>query len=122
MTLAPASTPHDFRSDCSISRVLEVAGDKWTLLIVRDLLWHGRHTFQALQASDEHIPPNILSVRLRRLMDWGLVIREPYQERPTRYAYDLTDAGRALEPILLQLMAWGHEHLGGGNFKPPEHQ
>lgn len=107
-----------FRSECSISRVLEIAGDKWTLLIVRDLLWHGKHTFRDLRNSAERIPTNILSERLRRLVNWNLVKREPYQDRPVRHAYSLTDAGRSLEPVLLRLMQWGHEHLGGGGYDP----
>ncbi len=67
---------HDFRSDCSIARTLDIAGDKWTLLIVRDLLWHGKQTFQALEASAEGVPTNILSDRLKRLVKWGLVRRQ----------------------------------------------
>ncbi len=109
---------HDFRSRCSIARTLELVGDKWTLLIVRDLMWHGKHTFQALQDGAEHIPTNLLAERLKRLMGWGLVRREPYQERPVRYAYYLTDAGRALEPVLLQVMQWGHIYLAGGRYDP----
>jgi DNA-binding HxlR family transcriptional regulator len=118
MNTASTATEHEFRSACSISRVLEVAGDKWTLLIVRDLLWHGKHTFKALRESDEHVPTNILAERLRRLMAWGLVAREPYQDKPTRYTYTLTHTGRSLEPVLRQLMRWGHYHLGGGRFEP----
>ncbi len=110
---------HAFRSECSISRSLELVGDKWTLLIVRDLMWHGKHTFQALQESAERIPTNILAERLRRLIRWGLVRREPYQDRPLRHAYHLTDRGRALEPLLLQIMQWGHAHLDGGLYTPP---
>ncbi len=109
---------HDFRSTCSIARTLELAGDKWTLLIVRDLLWHGKQTFQALHDSAEHIPSNILSERLKRLTEWGLVRREAYQQNPVRYAYHLTDKGKSLEPVLLQIMAWGHRHLGGGRYDP----
>lgn len=109
---------HDFRSTCSIARTLEVAGDKWTMLIVRDLLWHGKQTFQALQDSAEHIPSNILSERLKRLVEWGLVRRTAYQQNPVRYAYHLTDKGKSLEPVLLQIMAWGHQHLGGGRYDP----
>ncbi len=107
-----------YRSGCSIARTLEVAGDKWTLLVVRDLLWHGKRTFQDLQSSAERIPTNILSDRLRRLMEWGLVTREPYQDRPVRYAYRLTETGRTLEPVLQSIMRWGHEHLGGGLYDP----
>ena len=105
---------HEFRSKCSISRSLELLGDKWTLLIVRDLMWHGKHTFQALQGSAEQIPTNILADRLRRLAEWGLVRREQYQERPPRFEYHLTEAGKTLEPTLIQIMRWGHEHLDGG--------
>ncbi len=109
---------HEFRSDCSIARTLELVGDKWTLLIVRDLMWHGKHTFQALQDSAERVPTNILAERLKRLMRWGLVRREPYQDRPVRYAYHLTEAGRSLEPVLRQIMRWGHERLDGGYYDP----
>jgi DNA-binding HxlR family transcriptional regulator len=109
---------NDFRSGCSIARTLEIVGDKWTLVIVRDLLWHGKDTFQALETSAEGVPSNILSDRLKRLTKWGLVRREAYQKHPVRYAYRLTDEGKALEPILMQIMAWGHEHLGGGRYDP----
>ncbi|MBT3372717.1 MAG: helix-turn-helix transcriptional regulator [Rhodospirillaceae bacterium] len=109
---------HSFRSRCSIARTLELVGDKWTLLIIRDLMWHGKHTFQVLQESEEHIPTNILSQRLKKLMHWGLVDRQPYQDRPVRHAYHLTETGRSLEPLLLQIMGWGHAHLGGGIFDP----
>ena len=109
---------HEFRSNCSIARSLEIVGDKWTLLVVRDLMWHGKHTFQALQESAERVPTNILSERLKRLEQWGLVRREPYQQRPVRYDYQLTEEGRSLEPILLQIMAWGHKRLGGGRYDP----
>ena len=109
---------HEFRSNCSIARSLEIVGDKWTLLVVRDLMWHGKHTFQALQGSAERVPTNILSERLKRLDRWGLVRREAYQQRPVRYTYNLTDKGRSLEPVLLQIMAWGHKRLGGGRYDP----
>jgi DNA-binding HxlR family transcriptional regulator len=111
---------HDFRSRCSIARTLEVLGDKWTMLVVRDLMWHGKHTFQELQNSEERMPANLLSQRLKRLMQWGLVQREAYQDRPVRYRYDLTDKGRSLEPLLLQIMGWGHVHLGGGLYDPKQ--
>jgi DNA-binding HxlR family transcriptional regulator len=111
---ARAPGGHEFRSKCSISRALEIVGDKWTLLIVRDLLWHGKHTFAALQGSAEKIPTNILADRLQRLGDWGLVRREPYQDRPPRFAYHLTETGKALEPALIQILQWGHRVLDGG--------
>ena len=113
---------HDFRSACSIARTLELVGDKWTLLVVRDLMWHEKQTFQALQDSAERVPSNILSERLKRLEGWGLARRSAYQQRPVRYAYHLTDKGRSLEPVLLQIMAWGHEYLGGGRYDPKSGQ
>ncbi|MEM1044601.1 MAG: helix-turn-helix domain-containing protein [Pseudomonadota bacterium] len=115
-------TEHEFRSACSIARTLEIVGDKWTLLIVRDLMWHGRTRFQALQNAAEHVPTNILSDRLKRLTAWGLVRREAYQDNPVRHEYTLTEAGRSLEPVLLAIMAWGHERLGGGRYDPASGQ
>jgi len=109
---------HEFRSDCSIARALEIVGDKWTLLVARDLLWHGKHTFQALSRSAERIPTNILTERLKRLERWGLVCRRVYRQRPTRHAYHLTRDGKSLEPVLLQVMAWGRKRLGGGRYDP----
>ncbi|WP_136660341.1 helix-turn-helix domain-containing protein [Nitratireductor sp. XY-223] len=111
-------TGHEFRSRCSIARSLEILGDRWTLLVVRDLMWHGKHTFQELQNSEERMPTNQLSQRLKRLMDWGLVSRKAYQDRPVRYRYELTDKGRALEPLLRQIMHWGYDNLGGGFYDP----
>ena len=106
---------HRFRSNCSISRSLEVFGDKWTLLIVRDLMWHDKNTFKEL-ADAEGIPTNLLAERLRRLIQWELVTRKQYQENPVRYTYHLTKAGLALEETLLQIMRWGNRYLGGGLF------
>lgn len=115
---ASTATSHEFRSTCSIARTLEIVGDKWTLLVVRDLMWHGRTKFHSMETAAEHIPTNILANRLKRLAEWGLVSREAYQEKPVRYEYRLTAAGRSLEPVLLEIMAWGHEHLEGGRYDP----
>lgn len=115
----PKAGNYPFRSGCSISRTLELLGDKWTLLVIRDLMWHGKHTFGEL-AEAEGIPTNLLSNRLQRLIDWGLARREQYQDNPVRYTYHLTDAGLALEDALLQVMAWGNRYLGGGLFDPHE--
>jgi DNA-binding HxlR family transcriptional regulator len=109
---------HDYRSACSIARTLDLLGDRWTLLIIRDLLWHGKRTFRALQSSAEGIPSNLLTQRLRKLEDWGLVQRKVYQDRPIRHSYHLTEQAQALEPLLIQMMSWGHAHLGGGHFDP----
>lgn len=110
--------PKGYRSRCSIARTLDLLGDRWTLLIVRDLMWHGKHVFGALQASEEHVPTNVLSDRLKTLTALGLVRKTPYQERPVRYRYELTEEGRSLEPVLKSMMDWGHDRLGGGHFDP----
>jgi DNA-binding HxlR family transcriptional regulator len=100
------------RSVCPIANTLDVVGDKWSLLVVRDLL-HGKETYGELLDSPEGIPTNILADRLRRLEDAGLIESSAYQERPIRYAYTLTDKGAALGDILLALVKWGKSHIPG---------
>jgi len=96
---------------CSIARTLEVVGERWTLLIVRDTLL-GLHRFDELQES-LGIARNVLTDRLGRLVEAGVLTRVPYSERPTRYEYHLTDAGRDLFPVIVSLMHWGDRHLPG---------
>jgi len=91
--------------DCSIARSLEVIGERWSLLVIRDLSF-GVTRFDDLTASLQ-IAPNVLSTRLKRLEDAGLVERRAYQERPRRWEYHLTDKGRALQPVLFHLAKWG---------------
>ena len=98
------------RSRCPVSCLLDIIGDKWTLLVVRDLLFD-KHTFKALQASPEKIPTNILSERLKRLENAGLVKRKLYQERPKRFAYYLTEKGQDLGPVMKSMMVWSNKYL-----------
>ena len=100
------------RSRCPVSCILEIIGDKWTLLVVRDLFFDN-HTFKDLQASAEKIPTNILANRLKRLEEGGLVSRELYQERPKRYAYYLTEKGRDLEPVMRSMIVWSNKYVPG---------
>jgi DNA-binding HxlR family transcriptional regulator len=100
------------RSPCPIASMLDVVGDKWSLLVVRDLL-RGKTTYGELLQSPERIPTNILADRLRRLEEAGLIVRSAYQERPVRYAYTLTEKGAALEDVLLALVQWGKRHIPG---------
>lgn len=104
----PAAACH--RSQCPVSCILEIVGDKWTLLVVRDIFF-GNHTFKDLQASPEKIPTNILADRLKRLEHSGLVRRELYQQRPKRYAYYLTEKGIDLEPVMRSLSVWSNKHI-----------
>jgi DNA-binding HxlR family transcriptional regulator len=100
------------RSACAIANSLDIVGDKWSLLVVRDLL-HGKHTYGELANSLERIPTNILADRLRRLEAAGILIATPYQQRPVRYRYTLTPKGRALGEVLLAFVRWGKEHIPG---------
>jgi DNA-binding HxlR family transcriptional regulator len=101
------------RSDCAIAGTLDIIGDRWSLLIVRDLLFRGSLRYGDLAASSEMIPTNTLADRLRRLQDAEIVTRELYSDHPPRYAYQLTDRGRALAPVLDSLASWGIAHLPG---------
>jgi DNA-binding HxlR family transcriptional regulator len=103
---------HAARSACAVASSLDILGDKWSLLVVRDLL-HGKHTYGELSRSPERIPTNILADRLDRLESTGIVTSSPYQQRPVRYAYTLTPKGRALGDVLLAFVRWGKEHIPG---------
>ncbi len=100
------------RSSCPVACALDIAGDKWTLLVVRDLL-RGRHTYGELAASDEGIPTNILADRLKKMEDAGLVAAEPYQDKPVRWRYELTGKGRDLGHVLSAVARWGTKHIKG---------
>ena len=100
------------RSMCAVANSLDVVGDKWSLLVVRDLLY-GKRTYGELANSPERIPTNILAERLRRLEAAGIIASTPYQERPRRYAYTLTPKGRALGDVVRAFVRWGKEHLPG---------
>ena len=100
------------RSLCPIANALEVVGDKWSLLIVRDL-FRGKSTYGELLDSFEKIPTNILAERLKRLEAAGIITSSPYQERPVRNAYTLTKKGSELADILQALVKWGKRHIPG---------
>ena len=100
------------RSKCPVSCVLDLLGDKWTLLLVRDLLL-GKGTYTEFQHSPEGIPTNILAERLKRLQLAEIIEKQPYQERPLRYRYQLTEKGRDLYPVLSPMIDWGNRYVGG---------
>jgi DNA-binding HxlR family transcriptional regulator len=108
----------DPRSPCPITTTLEVIGDKWSLLIVRDLLL-GKSKFSEFLDSPEGVTTNILADRLRRLEAEGLITRALYQQRPDRYAYSLTDAGKDLKPVITAICRWA-EVWRPKAVKPPE--
>jgi DNA-binding HxlR family transcriptional regulator len=100
---------------CSIARTLELVGERWALLALREVFL-GVRRFDAIQRNTG-APRDVLSARLRKLLAAGLLERRQYQERPARYEYRLTEAGRDLLPVLLTLMDWGDKHLAEG--RPP---
>src|SRR3982750_2900490 len=97
--------PEIFPRPCSIAAALTVLGEKWSLLVVRELAL-GVHRFDQIQRNTG-APRDILTNRLRRLEDAGVVEKRPYQERPLRNSYHLTESGNELRPILLTLSQWG---------------
>jgi DNA-binding HxlR family transcriptional regulator len=109
----------DYDSDtCSIARTLELIGDRWTLLVLRDVA-NGVHRFDEL-AGHLGVARNILSGRLARLAEAGLVERTAYRDPGARkrQEYRLSSAGRELVPVLLAFMAWGDRHLAGPDGPP----
>jgi DNA-binding HxlR family transcriptional regulator len=100
--------------NCSIARALEVVGDRWTLLVIRDV-GAGHHRFDQL-LKRLGIASNVLADRLNRLVDAGVLDRVRYGERPARFEYHLTEKGLELAAALLALMQWGDRHLSE---KPP---
>ena len=102
----------DMRSPCPIANTLDIIGDKWTLLVIRDLL-AGKSTYSEFQSSPEKIPTNILADRLKRLIEKDIILKTPYQDRPVRYAYQLTDKGISLGPILKEMQNWGSKNIAG---------
>lgn len=107
------------RSQCPIANALDMFGDKWTLLVIRDLLFQEKHLYGELAGSDERIPTNILADRLKRLTESGLISSEPYQDRPVRRRYSLTPKGKELFPVLKEIIKWSNRNITGTN-RPPE--
>lgn len=98
---------------CSIAATAAHVGDAWTLIILREIFW-GNFRYQGLQ-DKVGASTNILASRLNGLIDSGLIEKRPYQQRPLRYEYRLTERGRDLFPMLMELMGWGDRWLSGGS-------
>ncbi|MDG3086473.1 helix-turn-helix domain-containing protein [Vibrio hannami] len=106
------------RSNCPISNVLDLVGDKWSLLILRDLTFFGKCTYSELQTSDEKMATNILSNRLERLELDGLISKEPDKRDKRRKVYRLTQAGLDMMPIMLEMMIWSSTYEPVTNTHP----
>ena len=100
------------RSSCPITNALDIFGDKWTLLVIRDLVL-GKKRYLEFTSSPEKIASNILADRLERLQASDIVTRHAYQHNPVRYEYVLTNKGESLRPILKTIVSWGLEHFPG---------
>jgi len=106
-----------YRSRCPISFSLETFGDKWSLLILRDIIYFGKHTFGEFLASDERIARNILADRLTRLQATGLLTKAPHPADKRRDIYRVSDSGLDVIPLLLSMAEWGSSH--GHDTKAP---
>jgi DNA-binding HxlR family transcriptional regulator len=95
---------------CPVARALDVIGEKWSLLILRDLFRKGPLRFQELASSLEGVAPNTLSARLKALESQGVIATRLYEKHPPRYEYFLTDKGKALGPVLKALYSWGEKY------------
>lgn len=96
--------------ECPIGRALGVIGEKWSLLVLRDLLRKGPLRFQELEAGLEGVAPNTLSARLKTLESQGVIATRLYERHPPRFEYFLTDKGRDLGPVLDALHGWGERY------------
>lgn len=99
------------RSTCPIATTLDLVGDKWTLLIIRDIALFDKHRNKDFQDAGETMPTNILASRLKLLVEVGLLEKRPYQTNPPRYEYHLTKAGSELRPILESMACWADKHI-----------
>ena len=97
---------------CPVARTLDIIGERWTILILRDLLLQGPRKFQDFERSLAGISPNTLSARLKLLEEHGVVERRFYEEHPPRAEYFLTPKGRELGPAMKALQNWGLKHTG----------
>jgi DNA-binding HxlR family transcriptional regulator len=107
-----------FRSGCPIATTLDLVGDRWSLVIVRDMVV-GKTKFGEFLASPERVPTNILTARLQRMERTGLVAKQAYQSNPARYAYRLSEKGMALLPVLQDMCRWANAYVPG-TWTPPE--
>ena len=101
----------DIRSGCPINLTLEILGDRWSLLVIRDLMFGNRRHFrELLSRSEEHIASNILADRLKRLMEAGMITRADDPSHKQKGIYSLTEAAIQLVPLLAHMGAWGRRH------------
>ena len=103
------------RSACPVNYGLEQLGDKWTLLVIRDLIFEGKRFYKEFLASEEGIATNVLSDRLKRLEASGIIVSAVNESQRTQKIYALTAKGLDLVPVLVELMIWSAQHKDGLN-------
>ena len=108
-----------FRSICPIASALDIIGDKWSLLIMRDMLVRGKKTFKEFSESQEGIAPGILSSRLKWLEENGLMTKQKLPQNQKENIYLLTEKGIELAPIIMELIIWSDKNLRGQNPEMP---
>ncbi|WP_419903401.1 winged helix-turn-helix transcriptional regulator [Kiloniella sp.] len=106
------------RSTCPIAQSLDILGDRWTLLVIRDLMFVGKTQYGEFLNSPEKISTNILAERLKRLEQAGIIEKQAYQNNPPRYEYHLTQKGRDLRPLLSEVCKWGLEYVEDTQIPP----
>jgi len=100
----------DLRSNCPINFAVETFGDKWTLLVIRDLMFKGKRHYGDFLASDEKISTNILADRLQKLELKGVITKLPDTENASKFIYSLTEKGQALLPAMIEVTAWSVQY------------
>src|ERR1043166_959404 len=105
----------DRRSGCPLNASVEMLGDRWSLLIIRDMMVRGYRTFKEFLSSNEHIATNILADRLRRLESYGIVTTQPDPSDGRKLHYLLTAKGMDLAPVLPEMVLWAAAHEDTGN-------
>jgi len=108
------------RSQCPITNTLDLIGDKWTLLVIRDMLFLKKKFFNEFLKSPEGIATNILTERLKRLEEHGIIEKRPYRRVPVRHEYTLTRRGQDLRPLLMAMIRWGNTYIEGTIIPPKE--
>ena len=101
----------EFRSGCPISSTLDFLGDKWSLLIIRDMLVKQKKTFKEISDSDEKIAPSILSARLKLLESYKLIFKTKVPDNKKENIYLLTEKGIRLTPIIIEFSLWGNSNM-----------
>jgi DNA-binding HxlR family transcriptional regulator len=114
--LVPMAQPR--RSPCPVACTLDLIGDRWTLLVIRDMMFFGKQRFEEFLESPEGISTNILANRLKLLEELGLVEKQPYSNHSRRMNYQLTERGKSLRPVLKVIAVWGRKHIPDTEIPP----